>query len=373
MTAVTAEYDALWSSLAAIGRDGSGTNRLPWTAAELEARDWFRSQAERRALPVEQDRNGNLWARWGEGDSVVATGSHLDSVADGGAFDGALGVVCAFAAVDALRDEDVEPQRPIAVVAFNEEEGARFGRACLGSKLLTGQLDPDEARALHDADGVALGEYLADPGPGPLPAAYVEVHIEQGRFLDVPLGVASEIWPHGRFRFDFLGESNHAGTTPIAARHDAMLDFARATLAARKAAEARGGLATFGRVHVEPNSTNSIASLVRAWLDARGPDDAAVEAIVAAIGGRPVRESWTPAVTFDVALRDRIANLLGAPLMTTAAGHDAAILAMAGVPSAMIFVRNRSGVSHAPGEHAEREDCLVAVGALAHILKELAC
>lgn len=369
MTAVTAEFDRLWDALAAIGRDPSGTNRLPWTAAELAARDWFRREAERRSLRVEQDRNGNLWAHWGEGADVAATGSHLDSVVDGGAFDGALGVVCAFAAIDALRDEGVTPRRPIAVVAFNEEEGARFGRACLGSKLLTGQLDPDEARALRDAEGIALGAYLPDPGSGPLPAAYVEVHIEQGRFLDVPLGVASEIWPHGRFRFDFTGESNHAGTTPMNARRDAMLDFARATLAARDAAEKHRGLATFGRVHVEPNSTNSIASLVRAWLDARGPDDATVEAIVAAVDGEPVRESWTPSVTFDT----RIASLLDAPLLPTAAGHDAAILQMAGVPSSMIFVRNRSGVSHAPDEHADREDCLAAVDALARVLKELAC
>lgn len=373
MTAVTAEFDALWSALAAIGRDASGTNRLPWTAAELAARAWFHREAERRAMPVEQDQNGNLWARWGDAEEAIVTGSHLDSVVDGGAFDGALGVVCAFAAVDALRDEGFAPRRPIAVVAFNEEEGARFGRACLGSKLQTGQLDPAEARALRDADGVELGDYLDDPGPGPLPGAYVEVHIEQGRSLDVPLGVASEIWPHGRFRFDFAGESNHAGTTPLDVRRDAMLDFAHAALAARDAAEAHGGLATFGRVHVEPNSTNSIASLVRAWLDARGPDDATVEAIVDAVGGEPVRESWTPAVTFDVELRDRIAGLLDAPLLSTAAGHDAAILQMAGVPSAMIFVRNRSGVSHAPGEHAEREDCLAAVDALARVLKELAC
>ena len=369
MTAVTAEFDALWDELAAIGRDASGTNRLPWTSAELEARAWFRREAERRALAIDEDRNGNLWARWGEGGDEVATGSHLDSVVNGGAFDGALGVVCAFAAVDALRAEGFVPRRPIAVVAFNEEEGARFGRACLGSKLATGQLDPGEARALRDADGVTLGEYLPDPGPGPLPAAWVEVHIEQGRFLDVPLGVASEIWPHGRFRFDFTGESNHAGTTPMNARSDAMLDFARATLAARDAAAEHGGLATFGRVQVEPNSTNSIASLVRAWLDARGPDDATVEAIVAAVGGEPVRESWTPAVAFDT----RIASLLDAPLMSTAAGHDAAILQMAGVPSSMIFVRNRSGVSHAPGEHADRTDCLAAVDALARVLKELAC
>ncbi|HEY2326779.1 MAG TPA: allantoate amidohydrolase [Gaiellaceae bacterium] len=360
-----ATFDGLWESLAGIGREAAGYRRLPWTPAELEARDWFRTVADERGLSVEQDRNGNLWAWWGDEGEAVVTGSHLDSVVDGGAYDGALGVVCAFAAVDQLRAE--KPRKRIGVVAFNEEEGARFGRPCLGSKLMCGQLEPFDE----------LSEFLESPGPDPERVAkidaFVEVHVEQGRFLEVPLGVASEIWPHGRFRFDFTGESNHAGTTPMADRQDAMLDFARATLAVRDAAVAHGGLGTFGRVQVEPNSTNSIASLVRAWLDARGPDDATVDAIVAAVDGEPVRESWTPAVLFDVALRDRIASLLDAPLMTTAAGHDAAILATAGVPASMIFVRNHGGVSHAIEEHADREDCLAAVDALARVLKDLAC
>jgi N-carbamoyl-L-amino-acid hydrolase len=377
MQATQTAFDALWDSLAPIGRDPAtgGVNRLPWTPAELACRDWFRAAAAERGLDVEQDRNGNLWAWWGDADGeLVVTGSHLDSVVDGGAYDGALGVVCAFAAVDALRDAGVKPERTIAVVSFSEEEGARFGRACIGSKLLTGALDPDEAKELRGDDGVRLadvaGEDLgAEPGRLARITAYVEVHVEQGRQLQEPLGVCDVIWPHGRYRFDFTGEANHAGTTPLSLRRDPMLDFARATIAAREAAERRGGLATFGRIHVEPNITNAIPSLVRAWLDVRATDEATVDAILADVGGEPVRESWTAAVSFDASLRERIAL----PALSTAAGHDAAILQDAGVPSAMIFVRNPTGISHAPGEHADRDDCLVAVDALATLLRELAC
>jgi N-carbamoyl-L-amino-acid hydrolase len=378
MQATQTAFDALWDSLAPIGRDPAtgGINRLPWTAAELACRDWFRAAAAARSLAVEQDRNGNLWAYWGDpaAPELVVTGSHLDSVVDGGAYDGALGVVCAFAAIDALREAGVQPARPIAVVAFNEEEGARFGRACLGSKLLTGALDPADARELRDDDGVRIGDvaegdFGAEPERVARLAAFVEVHVEQGRQLDGPLGAADVIWPHGRYRFDFTGEANHAGTTPLELRRDPMLDFARATLAARAAAEQHGGLATFGRVHVEPNITNAIPSLVRAWLDVRAADEQTVDAIVRDIGDESVRESWTPAVTFDAALRER----MHAPALSTAAGHDAAILQDAGVPSAMIFVRNPTGISHAPGEYADRDDCLAAVGALTAILGELAC
>jgi N-carbamoyl-L-amino-acid hydrolase len=378
MQATQTAFDALWDSLAPIGRDPAtgGVNRLPWTPAELACRDWFRVAAAARGLDVEQDRNGNLWAYWGDptAPELVVTGSHLDSVVDGGGYDGALGVVCAFAAIDALRDAGVHPKLTVAVVSFSEEEGARFGRACLGSKLLTGAIDPATARELRDDVGVRLGDvaegdFGAEPERVARIAAFVEVHVEQGRQLDGPLGVADVIWPHGRYRFDFSGEANHAGTTPLALRRDPMLDFAHAALAARAAAETHGGLATFGRVHVEPNITNAIPSLVQAWLDVRAADEQTVGAILGDVGGEPVRESWTPAVTFDAALRERV----HAPALSTAAGHDAAILQDAGVPSAMIFVRNPTGVSHAPSEYAARDDCLAAVDALATMLRELAC
>jgi N-carbamoyl-L-amino-acid hydrolase len=188
--------------------------------------------------------------------------------------------------------------------------------------------------------------------------------------------VASRIWPHGRWRLDLQGEANHAGTTRLVDRRDPMPDLARAVLAARSEAELHGGVATIGRVRVEPGGTNAIPSLVQAWLDSRAPDEETVrrvvEGVARAAGTPAYEESWTPVVEFEVGLRDRLAALLGdAPVLATGAGHDAGILATAGVPAAMLFVRNPTGVSHSPAEHASRDDCLAGVAALASVLEEL--
>lgn len=223
--------------------------------------------------------------------------------------------------------------------------------------------------------------------------AFVELHVEQGRYLteDQPVGVASAIWPHGRWRFDFHGEANHAGTTRLEDRRDPMLTYANTVLAARKKAKQAGALATFGKVAVEPNGTNAIASLIRGWLDSRAADESTLDALVEEIrtaayerGERDgvrvelTRESFTPVVGFDGELRDRLAQVIGrgglggVPVLPTGAGHDAGILASA-VPTAMLFVRNPSGVSHSPDEHAETADCLAGVTALADVLEDLAC
>ncbi|MCC3765540.1 allantoate amidohydrolase [Glycomyces sp. TRM65418] len=408
----TGEFRRLWDDLAAIGRaDDGGYLRFSWSEADLACRDWFRAQAEDRGLRWETDRNGNRYAWWdpepttvpGEAppdDRAVLTGSHFDSVPHGGAYDGPLGIVSAFLAVDRLRAEGAEPRRPIGIVAFTEEEGGRFGVPCLGSRLTTGALDPAAARGLTDPDGITLADAMraagADPdalGPDPERLdrldAFVELHIEQGRGLDgegAAVGVAGAVWPHGRWRVTVTGEADHAGTTRLADRRDPMLTFAFAVLAARKEARLAGGLATIGRVEAEPNATNAIAARVTAWLDARAPDDTVLEAILrefeskvqdrAARDGTQVSitpESETTLVEFDPALRDRIATLLGgAPVLPTGAGHDAGVLA-AHVPTAMLFVRNPTGVSHAPGEAASDEDCAAGVEALAAVLRDLAC
>ncbi len=187
---------------------------------------------------------------------------------DGGAFDGPLGIVSAFAAIDLLAERGLRLRRPIAVAAFGEEEGARFGVACLGSRLLTGAITPAAARLLTDADGITLPAAMAaaglDPDAiGPEPdrlagiAAYVELHIEQGSALaglGAVVGLAEGIWPHGRWRLEFTGRADHAGTTRIADRRDPMLAFAAAVLAARQAATAHGALATIGKVIAEPGA-----------------------------------------------------------------------------------------------------------------------
>ncbi|WP_067907098.1 allantoate amidohydrolase [Actinomadura rubrobrunea] len=391
----------MWAALLPIGRDpdGGGYRRFAWTPPELECRAWFLDEARRRGLDVERDRNGNLFAWWrpdGAAGPAVLTGSHLDSVPGGGAFDGPLGVVSALAAIDLLRARGERIGRPVGVAVFAEEEGARFGVACLGSRLLTGAIDPSRARALRDGDGRTFADVLAADGLDPdaigpdddllgRVGCFVELHVEQGRALQEPVGVASAIIPHGRWRFDFTGEGNHAGTTRLADRRDPMLPFAHMVLAAREAAARRDAVATVGKVHVTPGGVNAVPSSVAAWLDARGPSDDAVrgvvadvhEAVRAAASSHGVavdlsEESYTEVVGFDTALRDRIVRTLGgAPVLPTGAGHDAGVLA-ARLPTAMLFVRNPTGVSHAPAEHAETADCLAGVEALAAVLADLA-
>jgi N-carbamoyl-L-amino-acid hydrolase len=391
---VTASFRALWDEIAPIGRsDDGGYVRHAWTPPELALREWFRAQAALRELPVVEDGNGNLFAWWGAPDAAdaVVTGSHFDSVPHGGGYDGPLGIVSAFLALDALRAGGVAPARPIVVAAFAEEEGSRFGLSCLGSRLLTGAVAPAEAARLRDRDGVTLAAALGGEPAGHRPdlldrfGAFVELHVEQGRALDAPVGVATAIWPHGRWRMDFAGAGNHAGTTLMADRRDPMLTYAFAVLAANKEARLRGAHATVGRVSVAPNATNAVPSRVTGWLDARAADTATLDALVAGIvekvtdrAGRDgttvgfAAESVTSEVSFDKALAARLAAVIGdAPLLPTGAGHDAGVLS-AHLPTAMLFVRNPTGVSHAPDEHATDDDCAAGVAALAAVLAELA-
>jgi beta-ureidopropionase / N-carbamoyl-L-amino-acid hydrolase len=402
---MTGSFDSLWESLLPVGRELStgGYRRYAWTPADLTCREWFVAAAVDRGLTVEADRNHNLWAWWlpdgwtGDPQDAFVTGSHLDSVPDGGAYDGPLGVVSAFAAVDLLRSKGIRPRKPIGVVSFGDEEGARFGLACVGSRLSTGALDADRARALTDDDGITMAEAQRAAGMDPRHlgrddealarvGVFVELHVEQGRGLvdaGAPVGLASAIWPHGRWRFTFTGEANHAGTTRLVDRHDPMLTFAETVLAARSHAEQAGALATFGRVLVEPGATNGIPSEVRAWLDSRAADEATLERLVAAIreaastragtDGTAVEvsaESVTSVVEFAGGPRDRIRSVLGdIPMLPTGAGHDAGILSER-VPTAMLFVRNPTGVSHSPHEHADRADCHAGIDALAALMAD---
>jgi N-carbamoyl-L-amino-acid hydrolase len=390
---MSATFAELWAQIAPIGRDDKGGYlRYALSEPELVLRDWFRNQADERDMPVTDDGNGNLFAWWGEpwAHGAVLTGSHFDSVPHGGGYDGPLGIVSAFLAVDRLRAVGREPQRPLAVAAFVEEEGGRFGVPCLGSRLLTGAIEPARAGTLCDRDGVSFAEALGALPAGELPgfaariSAVVELHIEQGRALEVPVGVASAIWPHGRWRFDFTGAGDHAGTTRMADRRDPMMTFAYTVLAANKEARLAGTHATMARVEVEPNATNAIPSVVHGWLDARAADPATLDRLVDAVvkraedrAGRDrtqvtvTPESVSPEVAFDTTLAARLAKLLGdAPILPTGAGHDAGVLS-AHVPTAMLFVRNPTGVSHAPGEQATDADCAAGVEALATVLGDL--
>ena len=405
-------FDALWSELAPLGRHGAtgGYRRFAYNDAELECREWFVGASRQRGLDVETDRNGNIWAWWippgcDPMAPALVLGSHLDSVPDGGAFDGPLGVVSSLVAIDGLRAKGVTPRQPVALVVFADEEGARFGIACAGSRLMTGQLDPDHARALVGRDGLTMAEAMTAAGHDAAGlgadaerlariGTFVELHVEQGRHLvdtSSAVGVAESIWPHGRYRFTFRGVADHAGTTRMTDRHDPMLAYAHTAIAAAESALAIDARATFGRLEVEPNGTNAIPSEVRAWLDARARDARTLDSLVETIGAHAklsstrggttvevTTESVTSVTEFDLPLRERIAKaavaLQGAssvPIRPTAAGHDAGILASVGVPTAMLFVRNPTGISHSPSEFAEPDDCHAGVEALTAVAREL--
>jgi N-carbamoyl-L-amino-acid hydrolase len=392
----------MWRDLLPIGRDGQtgGYRRSPFGAAERECEAWYVDEATSRQLEIETDGNGNMVAWWRAGASLepaVLVGSHLDSVDNGGAYDGPLGIVSSFAAIDRLRERGVVPSRPIGVALFVEEEGSRFGVACLGSRLATGLISAGDAAELRDRDGTFLADAMSAGGLEPKlgssslldsVTSFVELHVEQGRDLvdrGRPVAVASASWAHGRWRFDFSGEPNHAGATRMEDRRDPMLTYAMTALAANKQARLSGTRATFGRLAVHPNATNAIPERVQGWLDARGADSERVDRLVEAVtrqateradrDGTAVtvtRESASPTVEFDGGLTHRLADVLGgAPIIATGAGHDAGILQQAGIASAMVFVRNPTGVSHSPEEFAETADCLAGVEALATVLEAL--
>jgi N-carbamoyl-L-amino-acid hydrolase len=393
-------FRAAWDEIAPVGRDPGSGGYLRYGFSEPIRRleEWFRDRACRAGARLGTDGNGNLFAWWGPPDTGggLLLGSHFDSVPHGGGYDGPLGIVSALLAVTDLLDRGGTLRRPVGVAAFAEEEGARFGVPCLGSRLLTGEIAPDRAAALTDQDGVTLEAALGGPPAGARPellaglAAFVELHIEQGRALAelaAPVGIGSGIWPHGRWRLELTGEANHAGTTRMADRRDPMLTFAFAVLAANKEARLRGAHATVGRVRVEPNATNAVPSRVVGWLDARAADrdvlDGLVEAVHRKVAERADRdgttvtltaESASPTVDFDADLVGRLRRVLGddTPVLPTAAGHDAGILA-AHLPTAMLFVRNPTGISHSPAESAADADCAAGVRALTDLLAALAC
>ena len=404
-TDVAADFVTTFEKLADIGHTSAarGYCRLAWTDEDRAARAWFAEQAGERGLDYHRDRNGNLWAWWGDptdGDALVL-GSHLDTVPGGGAYDGALGVVAGFVAVSEARRRGADPTRPVAVAAFAEEEGGRFGVPTLGSRLLGGTVEPSDVLGRTDEGGVRLADALAADGLEPDAVGHdkelldrigsmVELHIEQGRGLtdlDAALAVGSGIWPHGRWRLTLRGEPNHAGTTRLADRHDPTLVLAESILAARSAAERLGAMATIGRIRLDPGSTNCVPGVVEAWLDARASHDVTLDELVESVAAEMrlaglrgdvstelVCESRSPEVDFDLDLCIRLKEVLRGqdlpvPELPTAAGHDAGTLASQ-VPTAMLFVRNPTGVSHSPAESASDDDCATGCVALAALVAD---
>jgi acetylornithine deacetylase/succinyl-diaminopimelate desuccinylase-like protein len=322
--------------LYAIG-GGPGANRPHGSPAEDEAHELAATWMREARLEVAVDPAGNLLGHARDG-ADTWVGSHLDTVPQGGKFDGALGVVAAIEAVESVG-------RGSVAVFRGEEVG------CVGSRAL-----------------VARGEGL--------PSAFLELHVEQGPVLadaGLPLGVVTSIVGYARGELVFDGRAGHAGTTPMAVRDDALVEAAHAVLRVRDAASGiEGAVATVGQLELEPGGSNVIPSRARISVDARAPDSDRLAALVAAIGFEPdQRTEPTPMDdSLRAILREEIDGTGTAPLdLPSGAGHDAGILAAAGVPSAMLFVRSlNGGVSHSPDELSSDEDVALAVEVLAAAL-----
>jgi hydantoinase/carbamoylase family amidase len=387
-----------------IGR-AAGTNRPGFGAGEQRAHELVGGWMREAGLEVTCDPGGNLVGRLaGSAPELpeVWSGSHLDTPPDGGRFDGALGVLSALDAAEVIR-ADGPPRRGITVIAFRLEEGPRFGRGVFGSRAICGMLDDDEGDLL-DADGISLAEAFAALGLGelpragwldPPPACFVELHIEQGPTLAAagrPLGLVSSIAGMAGLEFVFTGRRGHAGTVPMPLRSDALGAAARFVVDAYDVARSLpGAVATVGRLTVAPGATNTIPERCELFADLRAPDDARVEALVngvvavarEAAASASCEVSIAPRWRYDAvamsagpkdALRRAVEALgLEAAELPSGAGHDAAILALAGVPSAMLFVRSDAGgVSHAPEELSGADAVALGVQALEAALRELA-
>ena len=268
------------------------------------------SRPRARDLVYRQDRNGNQWAWWGAAGGRL--GRHRQPPRQRAGRRRVRRAARRRVGVPrrgrAARARASCPTRSIAVVNFADEEGARFGVACVGSRLLTGVLSPDQASIAHRRLGTTLEQAMTAAGVDATAigrddealsriGAFVELHVEQGRALvdlDAAVGVATAIWPHGRWRCTFRGEGNHAGTTRLVDRHDPMLPYAATVLAAREIASELGAVATFGKVKVEPNGTNAIATAVHGWLDARAADEATLTELVAGVTAAAAHSACQP-------------------------------------------------------------------------------
>jgi hydantoinase/carbamoylase family amidase len=382
---------------ARIGAEDGGVSRFAWTPELAQANEWLVNRLEALGLDTEVDPAGNVFGRWDAGDEpAVLVGSHLDTVPCGGRFDGALGVLAALEAVRILQDESVEPRRPIWVVSFNDEEGARFRTGMLGSRAFVGEVELDDWRGRGVAEAMAEAGFDFERLPSACDVdrvgAYLELHIEQGPVLEragIDLGIVTGIVGLLGFRARFVGEANHAGTTPMELRRDALAGASRAVLALRDEARGRNDMtANVGMCTVEPGGFNVIPGVAEFSVDVRSPTaegfsraEQFVRTTLAAIAeeeGLDLELEEThrlQPVPLDSAIQDvleRAAEHEGATHMRlpSGAGHDAMIVGRH-VPAGMLFVPSRGGISHSPAEYTAPEQCELGARVLARALAEL--
>jgi beta-ureidopropionase / N-carbamoyl-L-amino-acid hydrolase len=407
MTNLHIDAVRLLSRIDALGAIGvtpeGGVRRLALSDEDRAARDqvvaWMRSAG----LRVEVDRIGNIFGtRAGTEESApVMTGSHIDSVANGGKLDGAYGVLAGIEVIETLNDAGVETPRPIVVCAFTNEEGARFQPDMLGSLVHAGGLSLDDALSTADADGVLLGDELARigyAGDGEIdairPHAFVEVHIEQGPILEaeaIRIGAVEDLQGISWTGIDIIGQANHAGTTPMSLRHDAGYCTGAITSYVREITLQLGGqqVGTVGVIDLEPEVINVIPGRAHMTVDLRNTNEEQLKQAEKLLGEfleklaasegveiKTTRLARFDPVRFDDAIAQLIENnaaLLGlsSRRMTSGAGHDAQMMARI-CPAAMIFVPSVGGVSHNPAEHTHRDDLNAGANVLLHTLLDLA-
>ena len=398
-----------WDRLMAMARlgaiAGDGVNRACLTPLDREARRILIGWGEALGLTASVDQLGNLFLRHEgrePGLAPVLTGSHMDSQPKGGRFDGIYGVIAGLEAVQALREAGVSTRRSIEVVAWTNEEGGRFAPGCMGSMAYAGFRPPQTWDAIEDTQGVRFGDALAQHmaaeadiarrALGGAPHAYVEAHIEQGPMLEtrgLDIGVVTGIQGSRWFSVEIHGRSDHAGTTPVSMRQDAMQDALRAITALNGLMRDPTDVLRFtvARMEVFPNSSNSVADLVRFSIDFRHPDRAVVLARGNAIEGviqaalttctaqvherfHAMPTDFQPLVP-DAVERAAQAQGLGSLRMPSGAFHDAQFMVPL-CPTGMIFVPCRDGVSHNPAEYSAPDQLAAGTRVLAQVLAELA-
>jgi allantoate deiminase len=389
--------------LATIGRSlRGGTTRVAWSDELFRAYDWIGERMRELGLEVEIDPAGNLIGRWNVGTGkAVGTGSHLDTVPSGGRLDGAFGVVGALHAVALLQEEGFTPSRPLWVIAFMDEEGTRFNTALFGSQAFTGGALGDFADRA-DADGTTLRAAMAEVGRDldragdahrtDQLAAFVEMHIEQGPLLEsegLDIGVVTSIVGLRGYRVHLYGQANHAGTTPMRLRRDALAGAARVVLELREFARSRPDVtANIGKLAIEPGGANVIPGVADFTIDVRAatPDavdelDGVIESTIAKIAAEEQLEYGLEAIfsldpleldaeMVDTVERAAVAEGARWRRMPSGAGHDAMLVGRH-VPTGMIFVPSRDGISHSPEEFTSPDQLELGTRVLAAALRDL--
>ena len=407
MTSISINAERLISridSLAAMEKTEDGSHsRLALTDADRRGRHQVIEWMREAGLAVRIDRIGNITGtrpgRWAG--RPVMTGSHIDTVGNGGRYDGVYGVIAGLEVLQSLEDASWVTERPLALTVFTNEEGVRFQPDMMGSLVYAGGLALEEALDAKAADGVSVGEELrrigfagAEPCGEPVPQAFIELHIEQGPILDMEGGILGAVenlqgisWQEVTVR----GVSNHAATTPMHLRHDAGYCAARISVFVRELAERMGGsqVSTVGSVQMKPNLINVIPNRAVVSVDLRNTDDAllkdAERELAKFLDALAQQEGVTietrslartePVVFHSTVLRaiEAVAAERSLPIrrMTSGAGHDAQMMARI-CPTAMIFVPSVKGISHNPREFTERKHLEIGGEVLLHAMLRLA-